>query len=258
VNRRADVDDVVTSDRITYRVTRPTMYAQAGQTVSVRCLTTGTPTPTITWDRDGTDLTGMSGITIGSDGTLEISNFGSDDVGVYRCTARRGSQSDSQQTEIFLLRKYGLARSSGHSIRKMLLVSLEPPAISDPPRRVPEKPVSDQDRTYVVGQQSDVIAGRKVTITVPVLGEPAPSVTWTLPSGRRLRPGGRYDRFVVRADGTLEIINSQPSDTGSYQITVSNPAGQRSAVTPVSVFGEMIGVFVYSTVPGCVVMDDVF
>ena len=128
----------------------------------------------------------------------------------------------------------------------MLLLWLEAPTISDPPRRTPERPVSDQDQTYFVGQSSDVVAGRTVTLRIPVLGEPAPSVTWTLPSGRRMRPGDRYDRFSVTDDGALQIKDSRIGDTGSYRVTASNAAGQRSVVIPVAVFGETFALFMYS------------
>ena len=107
VNRRADIADVVTRDSVTYSVARSNVYAQAGQTVSIRCLATGTPTPTITWQKDGTDVTDISGLDIGPDGTLDISNFDSDDVGLYTCTATSGSESDSQQIQVSLLGTYG-------------------------------------------------------------------------------------------------------------------------------------------------------
>lgn len=84
-----------------------------------------------------------------------------------------------------------------------------------------------------------------MTLRVPALGEPAPSVTWTLPSGRRLRSGDSYDRYSVTDDGALQIKDTRGDDTGDYRVTASNPAGQTSVVTPVSVFGQTV-VIVFS------------
>ena len=117
---------------------------------------------------------------------------------------------------------------------------LERPSVADPPSRTPERPLPDRDVSYVAGQTSEVVEGRTVRVTVPILGEPTPRVTWTLPSGQRLQPGERSDRFTVTDDGSLQIEDSQTDDSGDYRVTASNAAGETSVVTPVSVFGKIL------------------
>lgn len=103
LNRRADVLDVTTASSVSVSVARPNAYAQAGQTVSLLCSATGTPTPVITWQKDGSDVVPGSRVSIGSDGTLEIRNFESGDEGSYACTATSGSNTDTQQSQVSLL-----------------------------------------------------------------------------------------------------------------------------------------------------------
>lgn len=86
-------------------VAEPEVFVRAGEKLSVKCNATGTPTPSISWQKDGSNVISNTRANIRSDGTLQISELERDDVGSYACTATSGSNTDSQQIQVSLLGK---------------------------------------------------------------------------------------------------------------------------------------------------------
>lgn len=103
-------------------------------------------------------------------------------------------------------------------------------------------PLPDEDLTYTSGQRARIRRGRTVTIQAPSEGRPQPNIFWRVPSGRRLRVGEKYGRYLVMGSGALTIRDVRPSDTGSYRAIASSRAGQDAVDTPLQVVGMAISI----------------
>lgn len=80
------------SDNITAVVNTP---------ISVDCVTSGIPTPTVTWTKDGEVL--RNGHMVYTNGTLVIERAGVNDTGLYTCTAKNIVGEDSASSSIHVI-----------------------------------------------------------------------------------------------------------------------------------------------------------
>jgi hemicentin len=175
-----------------------------GMKLTLTASAVGTPIPILSWYKNGKLIRNDTRFLVGNDGSLVIRKFSSRDAGTYEVRAVNSAGQDSNTIEVQLGDRPQFSRRQ----------SITPPAL-----------VPDTDRTFSPGQLAQVIRGRTVTFVVGVLGNPAPYVSWRLPSGRRLGFRQTYDRFSVAENGDLRISNVNSRDSGKYQVFAYNFAG---------------------------------
>ncbi|XP_043206047.1 protein sidekick-like, partial [Amphibalanus amphitrite] len=171
-----------------------------GEIAKLSCVANARPLYSLetTWYKDGTPI-GQAGVAYSFDDlwnrTLSLLAVGEDHTGVYSCQAR--------------LRSANLPEATAEAS----VTVLEPPHID---ARLPPETLGD--------------LGRTVTLTCASRGRPEPQLTWykdTVDVGS-LNTEGRYS---LTANGSLVIRNLKISDTGMYQCTATNPAGEHTAYT---------------------------
>lgn len=183
----------------------------SGESISMKCVATGSPLPQITWTLDGRPLpTLISRFRVGDFVSqaqheqvisyVNVSHAQSIDTGEYRCLATN---------------ELGQASSIGRL-------------------SVPGEPAL---RTYQPVNIS-LIEGRRHTLHCPLVGYPVASVIWTF-NGRRLPLNHRHRLAPTTLDsqrnlhsiGTLQIEHVQKSqDEGEYVCRVSLVTAQNSPV----------------------------
>ena len=112
----------------------------AGATVTMTVAVTGSPTPTVQWKKDGTDLSGMTGT------TLTLPSAQASDAGAYTAVATNSA---------------GTATSATATLTVTVPVTTTAPAITTQP------------------SSQTVTAGGTATLTVAASGSPTPTIQWT-------------------------------------------------------------------------------
>ncbi|XP_076984267.1 hemicentin-2 [Tamandua tetradactyla] len=162
--------------------------------VSVPCIASGIPNPTITWTKETNTLTPRgSHYNVSKDGTLLIINPSAQDAGTYVCTATNTIGFSSQEIWLSVNTKPRIKVNGSHD--------------TDGPLRVTAK------------------AGDEVTLDCEAQGSPPPLVTWTK-DARPMLPVG--ERHGLLPSGSLRLTQTQVNDSGRYECTASNPAGSAS------------------------------
>ncbi|KAG7165542.1 Down syndrome cell adhesion molecule-like protein 2-like 10, partial [Homarus americanus] len=165
-----------------------------GPSVSLKCIASGTPTPTISWALDGFQLPQNERLVMGQYvnvhgqviSHVNISGVRVEDGGSYSCTATNTAAS---------------------------VVHAAPLHVYGRPHVRPMGPMS-------------AVAGETFTVRCPVAGYPISSISWAK-SGRTL-PINR--RQVVSTDGELVITQvTRNADEGDYTCTATNKHGHASS-----------------------------
>ena len=73
--------------------------------ITIRCPTSGVPTPTVTWKKDGRDIPDGGKYTIQGDNSLMITRVDVEDGARYTCTANSVAGQDSASTEVQIVGK---------------------------------------------------------------------------------------------------------------------------------------------------------
>ncbi|KHN73749.1 Twitchin [Toxocara canis] len=81
-------------------------------------------------------------------------------------------------------------------------------------------------------------AGQMISFTVPVEGEPPPTITWLNPDGREIRHGGRVKLDNPDYLTKLQIRATERSDSGTYTIRANNANGEDVATVKVNVIDK--------------------
>ena len=63
------------------------LTAPVNTSITIQCLTSGVPTPTVTWTKDGEQILSDGRYTVQDDGSLLISDASEEDSAQYTCTA---------------------------------------------------------------------------------------------------------------------------------------------------------------------------
>ena len=158
-----------------------------GRQLRLDCRSTGNPTPTIVWTRNGMPIDHLDAVkyTLLNGGqVLEISSVSILDSSKFKCNARNlaGIDSISYTIEVHV-----------------------PPTIT---------------KTGVTSQMT--IEGESVVFRCPAQGVPAPLITWTL-DGMPLTDGGHH---VIQQAGRVLVVNgANRDDAGVYVCRAQNAAG---------------------------------
>lgn len=81
-----------------------------------------------------------------------------------------------------------------------------------------------------------VRVGRPINYSIPVKGEPSPTVTWTI--NGKPAVSKRIEIASTASTTSLDIMNSERGDSGKYTLTLQNTSGTVSATANVTVMGE--------------------
>ncbi|XP_053098888.1 hemicentin-1 isoform X3 [Hemicordylus capensis] len=162
------------------------MTVVKGNPASFMCLVDGTPTPSISWLKDGHPLNLGFHVTLENQGmALHIAKSDADDTGQYTCLA---------------------INEAGEVKKHFTLKVLEPPHIngSDYPEEI------------------SIVVNNALELFCVSDGIPAPQITW-MKDGRPLPQTD--DIRVLRGGEILWISSAQVEDTGRYTCLASSPAG---------------------------------
>ncbi|KAL9986930.1 hypothetical protein ACROYT_G001147 [Oculina patagonica] len=180
----------------------------AGANVIITCPTSGLPTPTVTWQKDGEDLS-VNG------STLTVKNATTKDSGVFTCEAvnRAGRFSYNSEFHVIAAEKPRIETSTGR------VIGLE----------------GIEEAVVKIGQDLRVVEGLIVRLVCPVRGFPTPEVSWFL-NDRMLKTSGRF--LIDTRSNSLIVDGIQLQDTGQVSCMASNSAGQARESSFVSIIGE--------------------
>ncbi|KAM9212162.1 hemicentin-1 [Dugong dugon] len=157
-----------------------------GNPASMTCFTDGTPTPSMSWLRDGQPLELDSHLIVSTQGmVLQLIKADTEDSGTYTCIA---------------------SNEAGEVSKHFILKVLEPPHINGS-----EEP-----------EEISVIVSNPLELTCIASGIPAPKIMW-MKDGR---PLPQMDQVQTLGGGeVLQISSAQVEDTGRYSCLASSPAG---------------------------------
>ena len=82
--------------------------AASDTTITIRCPVSGVPTPSITWTKDGKQLSPADNVAITSDNSLVITQAGAEYSGKYTCDVEGVAGSDTGSSVVQILGEYRL------------------------------------------------------------------------------------------------------------------------------------------------------
>ncbi|KAL2092655.1 hypothetical protein ACEWY4_012453 [Coilia grayii] len=166
--------------------------ANEGAAISLSCIATGVPTPTLRWAKGrGPMPPQASPLHWDHEGQLHLPNPRVEDAGVYVCTA---------------------SSPAGYASREVQLTVNTKPKIAGADER--QKPVK---------MAAEV--GSEVILPCEVEGSPPPQVTWSR-NGHPIPPVTAW--FSVLPSGSLKISDVRVIDSKHYTCSAANPAGNVS------------------------------
>ena len=80
--------------------------ALANTSITIQCSTSGVPTPTVTWTKDGQEIPNGDRYTVQDDGSLLISEADEEDNARYTCTADSVAGKDSASSAVKVVGKH--------------------------------------------------------------------------------------------------------------------------------------------------------
>ncbi|KAM4861104.1 hemicentin-1 [Thomomys bottae] len=157
-----------------------------GSSTSMTCFTDGTPTPSVSWVRNGQPVGLDAHLTVNTQGmVLQLIKADTEDSGRYTCIA---------------------SNDAGEASKHFILKVLEPPHING---------------SEGSGEVS-VIANYPLELSCFASGIPTPKITW-MKDGRPLTHTDHM--HTLQGGALLQISSTQVEDTGRYTCLASNPAG---------------------------------
>ncbi|XP_076065783.1 cell adhesion molecule Dscam2-like isoform X4 [Oratosquilla oratoria] len=164
-----------------------------GPTVSLKCIATGTPTPTIKWALDGFPLPHNDRLVVGQYvnvhgevvSHVNITGVRVEDGGTYSCTATNSASSVVHKAPLYV---YGLPY-----IRPMGSIT--------------------------------AVEGEDLRVQCPVAGYPIHTITWA--RGNRPLPLNRRQQVYPKGELLIQQV-SREADAGDYTCTAVNKQGQQA------------------------------
>uniref|UniRef100_A0A671SVQ3 Ig-like domain-containing protein n=1 Tax=Sinocyclocheilus anshuiensis TaxID=1608454 RepID=A0A671SVQ3_9TELE len=172
-----------------------------GNDLKVDCVAAGVPMPEISWglpdgtlvnsglQADGAEGDQFKQYTVFNNGTLYLNKVGSDEEGDYTCYAENKLGKDKMHVHISVV---------------TAVPRIQRPILS----------------------YAKVKPGRNVRFDCKAIGEPKPNVFWMLPSKDIIAASN--DRYLVHANGSLDIRNVKLADAGEYVCMARNAAGEEN------------------------------
>lgn len=104
IQRRPDVEPVVTEEGVSSVIGRPDVLASRGQTLTLACSAEGSPDPTISWYRNKGQIGDNDHFEV-TDGRLTIKKVGRRDEGDFECRAVNTAGQDRETVNVRLAGK---------------------------------------------------------------------------------------------------------------------------------------------------------
>ena len=203
INRLPNREPRVTEDTTIADVGRRRVEVDLGSRLTLLCTALGSST-TVSWYRFGKLVRMNNHFQLSSDdGSLTITKVAARDAGNFVCRATNPNGRDEEAIEV---------------------VPTRPPKVRRKPDG-PQKPPGVNEVVISPGVPGVFNPGETLIFKDGTYGEPMPSVTWILPSGRRMNVGDKFDRFEVLDDGSLRVTNATPSDDGAYRFITTSVSG---------------------------------
>lgn len=79
--------------------------ALTNTSITIQCPTSGVPTPSVTWTKNGQELSSDGRYTVQDDGSLFISEANKEDDAQYTCTANSDAGKDSASSTVAIVGK---------------------------------------------------------------------------------------------------------------------------------------------------------
>uniref|UniRef100_A0A672MBW1 Immunoglobulin superfamily member 10 n=1 Tax=Sinocyclocheilus grahami TaxID=75366 RepID=A0A672MBW1_SINGR len=182
-----------------------------GNDLKVDCVAAGVPMPEISWglpdgtlvnsalQADGTEGDQFKRYTLFNNGTLYLNKVGSDEEGDYTCYAENKLGKDKMHVHISVV---------------TAVPRIERPILS----------------------YAKVKQGGNVRFDCKAIGEPKPKVFWMLPSKDMIAASN--ERYLVHANGSLDVRNVKLADAGEYVCMARNAAGEENKVYKLDIDGN--------------------
>ena len=81
------------------------MTALTNTSITIQCPTSGVPTPTVTWTKEGQEITNDDKYTVHDNGSLLINEAEEADTAQYTCTANSVAGKDSASSTVQIVGK---------------------------------------------------------------------------------------------------------------------------------------------------------
>lgn len=182
-----------------------------GNDLKVDCMAAGVPMPEISWglpdgtlvnsalQADETEEDQFKRYILFDNGTLYLNNVGTDEEGDYTCYAENKLGKDEMHVHISVV---------------TAVPRIQPPKLS----------------------YAKVKPGENVRFDCKAIGEPKPKVLWMLPSKDMIAASN--ERYLVHANGSLDIRNVKLADVGEYVCMARNAAGEENKVYKLDIDGN--------------------
>ncbi|XP_071519102.1 LOW QUALITY PROTEIN: cell adhesion molecule Dscam2-like [Panulirus ornatus] len=193
--------EVVVETRLTVSVTPRSLTADLGGTATFSC-SVSDPVASVSWYYNGSPVVG-SGRVVAAGRQLIVSGVTHDDPGMFQCQAVRGSRAAQQAAQLML----------GDSAPVLHYRFIEQTIQPGPP----------------------------VSLKCSAVGNPTPSITWTLDG----LPIPQSDRVVVgeqvgargKVVGHVNVSHTRVEDGGRFQCVASNRAGSTAHAANLNIYG---------------------
>lgn len=187
------------------------------QTVTLECVATGNPRPTIVWLHSGEPLrlVGRRRRLENGSQKLVITNVGQSDSGRYTCVAENEVGRDRISAYLLVISIIGCCCIYSRCID--FIVVIVPPVITP---MVPDVAVP---------------VGKCIWLPCDTQGVPPPIIEWYMGNNRVVT---RNPKYQVQANGTLRICNAVGSDAGRYTCVAINRGGLTNKTTTLDIHGQ--------------------
>ncbi|XP_031707548.1 striated muscle preferentially expressed protein kinase-like isoform X2 [Anarrhichthys ocellatus] len=223
--------------------------ASNGSAVTLKCVITGSPPPTVTWRKNNVEIRSDAFHVVKADGekhSLAVNQMRSNNAGSYCVTAVNAAGRASCSATLYI-QSESTHMQCGKQVGALEVRSPKQPDEEDLspqeeamelwPSTAPSKRVHFKETPsfQVAPCDQEVTQGQDVVISAKVAGQPKPMVYW-LKDRVTVKTAGR---FAVRETGDdtseMRISSAQRSDTGLYLCKIVNEYGSKQAECRVEV-----------------------
>uniref|UniRef100_A0A182IQ33 Myosin light chain kinase n=1 Tax=Anopheles atroparvus TaxID=41427 RepID=A0A182IQ33_ANOAO len=216
-----------------------TVRCAVGEEFRLECDVRGTPTPRVSWEKDGARVTvdpahnnknnGASSAAAtaaaaagcdcyrvhfaGSTATLKVANARREQTGSYRCLAENAHGTAAATVHVFVSESRNMIQ--GRTISQ----AAKPPAKTNDP----SGPVAL--KFIYVPQKIEVYECETAIFQCIIEGYPAPAMSWQR-NGTPLAPSRTISIQSKGSLCTMKIQNVTPKDSGQYQLVIENDSGR--------------------------------